>query len=114
MIYFNFYVLIYTYYLGTSSESIPQTATQPAISSPPKPTVSRVVSSTRLVNPPPRPSGNTTTKIPNPVVGVKRRSSPHKEESPKKTKTEEVSVSLLVPRGNARLAVLHCSGRESL
>lgn len=74
---------------GTSSESIPQTATQPAISSPPKPTVSRVVSSTRLVNPPPRPSGNTTTKIPNPVAGVKRRSSPHKEESPKKTKTEE-------------------------
>lgn len=78
---------------GTSSESIPQTATQPAISSPPKPTVSRVVSSTRLVNPPPRPSGNATTKIPNPVAGVKRRSSPHKEESPKKTKTEEDETS---------------------
>lgn len=78
---------------GTSSESIPQTATQPAISSPPKPTVSRVVSSTRLVNPTPRPSGNTATKIPNPVVGVKRRSSPHKEESPKKTKTEEDETS---------------------
>ncbi|KAB0403348.1 hypothetical protein E2I00_015865, partial [Balaenoptera physalus] len=73
---------------GTSSESIPQTATQPAISSPPKPTVSRVVSSTRLVNPPPRPSGNAATKTPNPIVGVKRTSSPHKEESPKKTKTE--------------------------
>uniref|UniRef100_A0A8C0KHE5 Poly(A) polymerase n=1 Tax=Canis lupus dingo TaxID=286419 RepID=A0A8C0KHE5_CANLU len=73
----------------TSSESIPQTATQPAISPPPKPTVSRVVSSTRLVNPPPRPSGNAATKIPNPIVGVKRTSSPHKEESPKKTKTEE-------------------------
>ncbi|KAM8782523.1 poly(A) polymerase alpha isoform 4-T4 [Rhynchonycteris naso] len=74
---------------GTSSESIPQTATQPATSSPPKPAVSRVVSSTRLVNPPPRPSGNAAAKIPNPVVGVKRRSSPHKEESPKKTRTEE-------------------------
>ncbi|XP_057589526.1 poly(A) polymerase alpha isoform X5 [Hippopotamus amphibius kiboko] len=78
---------------GTSSESIPQTATQPAISSPPKPTVSRVVSSTRLVNPPPRPSGNAATKIPNPIVGVKRTSSPHKEESPKKTKMEEDETS---------------------
>ncbi|XP_056667283.1 poly(A) polymerase alpha isoform X4 [Monodelphis domestica] len=78
---------------GTSSESIPQTATQPAISPPPKPTVSRVVSSTRLVNQPPRPSGNTATKVPNPIVGVKRTSSPHKEESPKKTKTEEDETS---------------------
>ncbi|XP_023402338.1 poly(A) polymerase alpha isoform X2 [Loxodonta africana] len=74
---------------GTSSESIPQTATQPAISPPPKPTVSRVVSSTRLVNQPPRPSGNAATKIPNPIAGMKRTSSPHKEESPKKTRTEE-------------------------
>ncbi|XP_074147455.1 poly(A) polymerase alpha isoform X7 [Sminthopsis crassicaudata] len=74
---------------GTSSESIPQTATQPAISPPPKPTVSRVVSSTRLVNQPPRPSGNTATKVPISIAGVKRTSSPHKEESPKKTKTEE-------------------------
>lgn len=78
---------------GYISESIPQTATQPAISSPPKPTVSRVVSSTRLVNPPPRPSGNAAAKIPNPIVGVKRTSSPHKEESPKKTKTEEDETS---------------------
>ncbi|KAG5198349.1 hypothetical protein JEQ12_008039 [Ovis aries] len=78
---------------GTSSESIPQTAAQPAISSPPKPTVSRVVSSTRLVNPSPRPSGNAAAKIPNPIVGVKRTSSPHKEESPKKTKTEEDETS---------------------
>uniref|UniRef100_A0A2K6NQI3 Poly(A) polymerase n=1 Tax=Rhinopithecus roxellana TaxID=61622 RepID=A0A2K6NQI3_RHIRO len=84
---------------GTSSESIPQTATQPAISPPPKPTVSRVVSSTRLVNPPPRSSGNAAnsgnaaTKIPTPIVGVKRTSSPHKEESPKKTKTEEDETS---------------------
>ncbi|XP_067411192.1 poly(A) polymerase alpha isoform X3 [Emydura macquarii macquarii] len=77
---------------GTSSESIPQTATQPAISPPPKPTISRVVSSTRLVNQPPRPSGNTATKIPSPVVGVKRTSSPHKEESPKKIKTEEDEI----------------------
>lgn len=79
---------------GPSSESIPQTATQPAISPPPKPTVSRVVSSTRLVNPSPRPSGNTATKVPNPIVGVKRTSSPNKEESPKKTKTEEEQVDL--------------------
>uniref|UniRef100_A0A8C2L6L9 Poly(A) polymerase n=1 Tax=Cricetulus griseus TaxID=10029 RepID=A0A8C2L6L9_CRIGR len=34
---------------GKSSESIPQNATQPAISPPPKPTVSRVVSSTHWV-----------------------------------------------------------------
>ncbi|OBS67084.1 hypothetical protein A6R68_04374, partial [Neotoma lepida] len=76
-----------------SSESIPQTATQPAISPPPKPTVSRVVSSTRLVNPSPRVSGNAATKVPNPIAGVKRTSSPHKEESPKKTKTEEKTSS---------------------
>ncbi|NIG61475.1 poly(A) polymerase alpha [Pontoporia blainvillei] len=65
---------------GTSSESIPQTATQPAISSPPKPVVSRVVSSTRLIKPPPRPSGNAATKTSNPIVGVKKTFSPHKEE----------------------------------
>lgn len=76
--------------LGTSSESIPQTATQPAISPPPKPTISRVVSSTRLVNQPQRPSGNTAAKATSPVAGVKRTSSPHNEESPKKLKTEEV------------------------
>ncbi|EGW06602.1 Poly(A) polymerase alpha [Cricetulus griseus] len=74
---------------GQSIESIPQTATQPAISPPPKPMVSRVVSSTRLVNPSLRPSGNAATKGPIPVAGVKRTSSPHKEESPKKTKTDE-------------------------
>ncbi|XP_078239886.1 poly(A) polymerase alpha isoform X4 [Pogona vitticeps] len=78
---------------GTSSESIPQTATQPAISPPPKPTISRVVSSTRLVNQPQRPSGNTAAKVTSPVAGVKRASSPHKEESPKKIKTEEDEVS---------------------
>ncbi|KAK2083565.1 hypothetical protein P7K49_038801 [Saguinus oedipus] len=77
----------------TSSESIFQTATQPVISPPPKPTVSRVVSSTRLVNPPPRSSGNAATKIPTPIVGVKRTSSPPKEESYKKTKTEEDETS---------------------
>ncbi|EHB15333.1 Poly(A) polymerase alpha [Heterocephalus glaber] len=78
---------------GTSSESIPQTATQPAISPPPKPTISRVVSTTRLVNPTPRPSGNAATKISNTTAGVKRTSSPHKEESPKKPKTEEDETS---------------------
>uniref|UniRef100_A0A8C2QCZ6 Poly(A) polymerase n=1 Tax=Cricetulus griseus TaxID=10029 RepID=A0A8C2QCZ6_CRIGR len=49
---------------GQSIESIPQTATQPAISPPPKPMVSRVVSSTRLVNPSLRPSGNARFLIP--------------------------------------------------
>ncbi|EGV96827.1 Poly(A) polymerase alpha [Cricetulus griseus] len=80
---------------GQSIESTPQTATQPAISPPPKPTVSvsRVVSSTRLVNPSPRSSGNAATKVPNPIAGVKRTSSPHKEESPKKTKTDEDETS---------------------
>uniref|UniRef100_A0A7M4FXJ7 Poly(A) polymerase n=1 Tax=Crocodylus porosus TaxID=8502 RepID=A0A7M4FXJ7_CROPO len=79
---------------GKESESIPQTATQPAISPPPKPPISRVLSSTRLVNQTPRTAGNTATKIPSPVVGVKRTSSPHKEESPKKLKTEEVFLFL--------------------
>ncbi|XP_012494585.1 PREDICTED: poly(A) polymerase beta [Propithecus coquereli] len=48
------------------SESVPQTATPP----PPKPMVPRVVSSTCLVSHPPRPSGNTATNIPNPIIGV--------------------------------------------
>ncbi|XP_030071101.1 poly(A) polymerase alpha isoform X3 [Microcaecilia unicolor] len=74
---------------GTSSESIPQTATQPAISPSPKPTVTRIVSSTRLVSQSPRSLGNTAAKLPSPVAGVKRTSSPPKEESPKKTKQEE-------------------------
>nr|XP_027812022.1 poly(A) polymerase beta [Marmota flaviventris] len=52
------------------SESIPQTPSQPTISPPPKPTVTRVVSSTHLVNHPPRPSGNAATNIPNPIVGM--------------------------------------------
>ncbi|XP_074681168.1 poly(A) polymerase alpha isoform X6 [Strix aluco] len=74
---------------GTSNESIPQTATQPAISPPPKPTISRIVSSAYLLNPSPRTSGNVATKMPSPVIAVKRTSSPHKEESPKKMKIEE-------------------------
>uniref|UniRef100_H0WDG0 polynucleotide adenylyltransferase n=1 Tax=Cavia porcellus TaxID=10141 RepID=H0WDG0_CAVPO len=52
------------------SENIPQIPSQPTISPPPKPTVTRVVPSTHLVNHPPRPSGNATTNIPNPIVGV--------------------------------------------
>lgn len=76
--------------IGTSNESIPQTATQPAISPPPKPTISRIVSSAYLLNPSPRTSGNVATKMPSPVTAVKRTSSPHKEESPKKMKIEEV------------------------
>ncbi|XP_012902563.1 poly(A) polymerase beta [Mustela nigripes] len=55
---------------GASSESIPQTASQPALLPLPKATVARVVSSTRLVNHPPRPSGSTATNIANPIVGV--------------------------------------------
>lgn len=76
--------------IGTSNESIPQTATQPAISPPPKPTISRIVPSAYLLNPSPRSSGNVATKMPSPVAAVKRTSSPHKEESPKKIKIEEV------------------------
>ncbi|XP_068048570.1 poly(A) polymerase alpha isoform X2 [Anomalospiza imberbis] len=74
---------------GTSNESIPQTATQPAISPPPKPTISRIVPSAYLLNPSPRSSGSVATKMPSPVAAVKRTSSPHKEESPKKIKIEE-------------------------
>ncbi|XP_040490657.1 poly(A) polymerase beta [Ursus maritimus] len=55
---------------GALSESLPQTATQPALLPPPKATVARVVSSTHLVNHPPRPSGSTATNIANPIVGV--------------------------------------------
>lgn len=76
--------------IGTSNESIPQTATQPAISPPPKPTISRIVPSAYLLNPSPRSSGNVATKMPSPVAAVKRTCSPHKEESPKKIKIEEV------------------------
>jgi poly(A) polymerase len=53
-----------------SGESLPQTPSQLTISAPPNPTVTRVVSSTHLVNHPPRPSGNTATNISNPIVGV--------------------------------------------
>lgn len=52
------------------SESIAQIPSQPTISPPPKPTMTRVVSSTHLVNHPSRPSGNTATNIPNPILGV--------------------------------------------
>ncbi|XP_074170081.1 poly(A) polymerase beta [Rhinolophus sinicus] len=55
---------------GASRESISQTVSQPAKSLPPKPTITRVVSSTLLVNHPPRPSGSTATNIANPIVGV--------------------------------------------
>ncbi|XP_019493086.1 PREDICTED: poly(A) polymerase beta [Hipposideros armiger] len=55
---------------GASRESTSQTASQPAMSLPPKPTITRVVSSTLLVNHPPRPSGSTATNIANPIVGV--------------------------------------------
>lgn len=73
---------------GTSSESIPETVTPPTISPSQKP-ISRVVSATRLVNQPPRVAGSTVPKLPSPLVGVKRTSSPQNDESPKKTKTEE-------------------------
>ncbi|XP_048185986.1 poly(A) polymerase beta [Perognathus longimembris pacificus] len=52
------------------SESTPQPPSQPTISAPPKPTVTRVVSSTHMVNHPPISSGNTATNISNPIVGV--------------------------------------------
>ena len=55
---------------GPPSESIPQTASQPAVPPAPKPVVTRVVSSTRLVSHPPRPSGSAAASIANPIVGV--------------------------------------------
>ncbi|XP_011219607.1 poly(A) polymerase beta [Ailuropoda melanoleuca] len=55
---------------GALSESLPQTAAQPALLPPSKATVARVVSSTCLVNHPPRPSGSTATNVANPIVGV--------------------------------------------
>ncbi|XP_036993828.2 poly(A) polymerase beta [Artibeus jamaicensis] len=55
---------------GALSESVPQTAPQAVISPPPKPSITRVVSSTLLVNHPPRPSGSTATNIANPIIGV--------------------------------------------
>ncbi|KAM9725444.1 poly(A) polymerase beta [Dama dama] len=55
---------------GPPSESIPQTASQPAVPPAPKPMVTRVVSSTRLVSHPPRPSGSAAASIANPIVGV--------------------------------------------
>ncbi|PIO13438.1 hypothetical protein AB205_0021430, partial [Aquarana catesbeiana] len=76
---------------GSLYESIPaDTAMSPAISSTPKPVVSRVVTPTRLVNQVPKPFPSTAVKLPSPIAGVKRTSSPQKEESPKKVKTEEV------------------------
>ncbi|KAM9294307.1 poly(A) polymerase alpha-B-like [Gastrophryne carolinensis] len=71
---------------GSLQESIPsETAMQPAISSTPK-AGSRVVTATRLLNQVPKPFA---AKLPSPVAGVKRTSSPPKEESPKKSKVEE-------------------------
>ncbi|XP_015420618.1 PREDICTED: poly(A) polymerase beta [Myotis davidii] len=55
---------------GGASESVPQTASQAAISPPPKPTITRLVSSTLLVNHAPRPAGAAATNIANPIVGV--------------------------------------------
>nr|XP_033807864.1 poly(A) polymerase alpha isoform X4 [Geotrypetes seraphini] len=95
---------------GTSNESIPQTATQPAISPSPKPTVSRIVSSTRLVSPTPRTLGNTAVKLPSPAAGVKRASSPPKEESPKKTKQEEEeTVNRETENSSARPGLKRCA-----
>ncbi|XP_014405494.1 PREDICTED: poly(A) polymerase beta [Myotis brandtii] len=55
---------------GGASESVPQTASQAAVSPPPKPTITRLVSSTLLVNHAPRPAGAAATNIANPIVGV--------------------------------------------
>ena len=55
---------------GVASESLPQAAAQPAVPPAPKPMVTRVVSSARLVSHPPRPSGSAATSIANPIVGV--------------------------------------------
>ncbi|OWK11141.1 hypothetical protein Celaphus_00007349 [Cervus elaphus hippelaphus] len=70
---------------GPPSESIPQTASQPAVPPAPKPMVTRVVSSTRLVSHPPRPSGSAAASIANPIRTLLR----HQEERTKAAKTEE-------------------------
>ncbi|XP_063803609.1 poly(A) polymerase alpha [Pseudophryne corroboree] len=75
---------------GNLNESIPSDSTSPpAITSTPKPVVSRVVTATRLVNQVPKPIAVIATKIPSPVAGLKRTSSPTSEDGPKKTKTVE-------------------------
>ncbi|XP_064420922.1 poly(A) polymerase alpha isoform X2 [Latimeria chalumnae] len=74
---------------GTPVENIPQTVNQPSVSLTPKPAITRIVSSTRLINQPVRPAG-TLTKTPSPVpTGIKRAASPYTDESPKKAKVEE-------------------------
>ncbi|XP_040845970.1 poly(A) polymerase beta [Ochotona curzoniae] len=55
---------------AVSGEGIPQAASQPAGSPPPKPRVTRVVSSPCLLSHPPMPSGNAAAGIPNPIVGI--------------------------------------------
>lgn len=80
---------------STLSVSTPQTVTQLTISPPPKPTVCRAHSSTCPINQPPRPSGNIATKLPNPMVGVKRTSSPQKKEeqrTPKHKRVKQVKM----------------------
>ncbi|XP_077123422.1 poly(A) polymerase alpha isoform X2 [Ranitomeya variabilis] len=81
---------------GNLNESIPaDTAIQPAISSTPKPVVSRVVTATRLVNQVSKPLTNIAVKLPSPVSsvsGVKRASSSPKDDSPKKLKLEEDEI----------------------
>ncbi|XP_069591144.1 poly(A) polymerase alpha isoform X2 [Ranitomeya imitator] len=81
---------------GNLNESIPaDTAMQPAISSTPKPVVSRVVTATRLVNQVSKPLTSIAVKLPSPVSsvsGVKRASSSPKDDSPKKLKLEEDEI----------------------
>ncbi|XP_055984253.1 poly(A) polymerase beta [Sorex fumeus] len=55
---------------AASGENKPHPASQLATCPPPKPTVTRVVPSTCLVNHPPRPSGSAAANIANPIVGV--------------------------------------------
>lgn len=63
-------------------------AISPVTSSTPK-SVSRIVSTTRLLNQVQKPTGCVSPKAPSPVAGVKRASSSPKEDSPKKSRTEE-------------------------
>ncbi|XP_053330584.1 poly(A) polymerase alpha isoform X2 [Spea bombifrons] len=72
---------------GGFDGSIPETAGHPVISTP-KPVISRVVSSTRLVNQVPKPLTQAVPKL-SPIASVKRTGSPIKDVSPKKIKTDE-------------------------
>ncbi|CAH2327930.1 poly(A) polymerase alpha isoform X1 [Pelobates cultripes] len=73
---------------GGINDNFPEPAIHPN-SSTPKNVMPRVNSTNRSVNQSPKLAGRVSPKMQSPVAGVKRKSSPIKEDSPKKIKTEE-------------------------